>query len=35
MQAFTTRYGMAFDSYDDRVKEAYKIADAMLKQREK
>ena len=34
MQGFTTKYGTCLIKYDDRAKESYKIADAMLKQRE-
>ena len=35
MQGLTTKYGETRQvSYDSRAKESYKIADAMLKQRE-
>ncbi len=35
MQGLTTKYGETLQSsYDSRAKESYKIADAMLKQRE-
>jgi hypothetical protein len=34
MQGFTTKYGTCLMNYDSRAKESYRIADAMLKQRE-
>jgi hypothetical protein len=34
MQGFTAKYGSMLTNYDSRAKESYKIADAMLNQRE-